>query len=297
MTVVSRRVLRPSLSFARWGGASIAASALCVAWAAAAPPGGQNGNGPGLTPGGQQMLPPPPPIPPVDTTPLTEANTAVTKANADLKKAQAVLFGAARRFEKTIDAKPDVQAATHELTLAQSTLQANTSRVIAGLKSDPTYKDAQEKAKTARDDVAQLRGNADATPDQRYAAAKASLAANDIVSKIEAGALAADPRVTEERAKVAAKGEEVRQLRGKYETALHDDPEWAAANKDVDDKKSKVDAADKQLADARKTVADRQANRAAAVAAQNRLQAQQAAQGGLYGGSTPGVPQGTPPGR
>jgi len=269
--------------------AAIAASALCLAMVAAAPPdaqpSGQNGNGPRHH---QSSIP----IPDVDATPVNDANTALIKGKADLKKAQAVLFGAARRFEKSIDAKPDVAAAMQELTVAQSSLQAATTNVISGIKSDASYKDAQTKAQAARADVEQFRGNPDATPDERYAAAKVSLAANDVLSKIESTALAADSHVADGRTLVAAKGEAVRKLRAQYETAMHDDAEWAAANKDVEEKKSNVEAAEKQLADARKTYADQLAARQTAIAQNKAQQSQNGGPGGLYG-----MPPGTPPSR
>ena len=206
------------------------------------PSGGQNGNGP-------HHHQTPAPIPAVDATPLSDANTARHQSQSRLEESAGGALCAARRFEKSIDAKPDVAAATQELTAAQSSLQAATTNVIGGIKSDAPYKDAQTKAHAARADVEQLRGNPDATPDERYAAAKASLAANDVLSKIESTALAADSHVTEGRALVAAKGEAVRKLRAQYETAMHDDAEWAAASKDVEEKKKNVETTEKQLAD------------------------------------------------
>jgi hypothetical protein len=264
---------------------AITTSALCVAMVAVAPAEPPFENGPRHHHTSM-------PVPDVDATPVNDANTALTKAKADLKKAQAVLFGAARRFEKSIDAKPDVAAAMQELTVAQTSLQAATTNALSGIKSDASYKDAQTKAKGARADVEQLRGNPDATPDERYAAAKASLAANDVLSKIESTALAADSHVTDGRTLVAAKGEAVRKLRAQYETAMHDDAEWAAASKDVDEKKKNVETAEKQFADAQKTYADQLAARQAAITQNNKAQAQYGGSGGLYG-----MPPGTPPNR
>ena len=254
--------------------------------------GGRQQTGPqGRPPMEQQALPP---VPPVDATPLTQANAAVAKAKTDLKKAQAVLFAAAKRFEKTIDAKPDVQAAMQQLTVAQGSLQAETATVMGTLKSSTTYKEAQEKAQASKADVEKLRATPDATPDQRYAAAQASLAANAALSKIETTAMAADPKIAEARAKVATLSDSLKQLRSKYESGMHEDAQWTAASKDVADKQAVAEAADKQLADARKTVADRQAAHQAAVAARNKAEADNAAQNGGYGAPA-GVLPGAPP--
>jgi hypothetical protein len=265
--------------------ALVAASAISIGTVAAAPPtlppGGPGNN----TRGGQQPpMAPTAPIPPVDAAPLNQANTELTKAKTDLRKSQAVLSGAVLRFEKSIDAKPDVKVATQELTVAQSELQNATAKVMNILRSDAAYKVATEKAQTAKADVAQLRTNADAAPDQRYAAAQASLAANDAVSKIESAALSGDPQVVQARATVATKAEAVKKARAQYETALHDDPDWTAASKDVDEKKTKVADAEKALADAKKTYADAQAARQAAIVAQRKAESDRASQGGVYGG-------------
>lgn len=244
----------------------------------------------------QQPFQPLPPVPPVDTTPLTEANTAVTKAKADLKKSQGVLFGAAKRFDKTIDAKPDVQAATTQLSASQASLQSLTGAVMAKLKTDAAYKAATVKATTAKEAVTAVRGNADATMEQRLAAAQDALKANEAVSKIEADAMSADPKVAAAKAKVTADNDVVQKLRIQYRAGMKDDAEWAAANKDVADKQAKVDAADKQLADARKIVADRQASHAQAVAARNKQEQENAARNGGYG-MPAGIPSGATPGR
>jgi hypothetical protein len=244
----------------------------------------------------QQQMQSTAPIPPVDATPLTEANTAVTKAKAELKKAQGVLFGASKRFEKTIDAKPDVQASTSQLSASQTMLQSQTATVMVKLKTDPAYSEAQTKATAAKTDVETLRGNPDATPEQRYAAVQAALAANQAVSKIILAAMDADPKIAADKAKVAADNDAVQKLRTKYRADMKDDAEWTAANKDVADKQASVEAANKQLADAKKTVADRQAAYAAAVAAQRKQEADNAARNGGYG-LPAGIPAGAPTGR
>ena len=280
---------------------SLATIALCSATLVAQqrpPYGTQGGQRHGQQPQQQPQQPmqPLPQVPPVDTTPLTEANTAVTKAKAELKKAQGVLFGAAKRFEKTIDAKPDVQAATAQFSASQASYQALTGGVMAKLKNDASYKDASAKAATAKEAVTTLRGNADATPDQRYAAAQEALKANEAVSKIEAAAMDADPKVAAAKTKVTADNDALQKLRAQYRAGMKDDAEWAAASKDVADKQAKVEAADKQLADARKTVADRQAAHQAAVVARNKQEAENAARSGGYGVPA-GIPTGTTPGR
>ena len=298
-TMKSRNVLAKTPVSLTKQCAALAALTLCAATAVAQQRpayGTQNGVQRQTPNQQQQQMQSNAPIPSVDATPLTEANAAVTKAKAELKKAQGVLFGASRRFEKTIDAKPDVQTATAQLTASQATLQSQTASVMVKLKGDPAYNEAQTKATAAKTDVETLRANADATPDQRYAAVQAALVANQAVSKIVLAAMDADPKIAADKTKVAADNDVVQKLRTKYRADMKDDAEWTAANKDVADKQANLETANKQLADAKKTVADRQAAYAAAVAAQKKQEADNAARNGGYG-LPAGIPAGVQPGR
>jgi hypothetical protein len=205
-----------------------------------------------------------------DSALLSHATGDATKARAELKKAQIELAAVARRFDKSIDSKPDVQAASQEFKLAQDALQTATAKATESLKSNAGYQRAVTEAKEAHAQVDSLRANSSASPDQRFAAATASMAANKSVSAFESAALTANPQVMEARTKLKASADALHKLRDSYATtAMHEDAGWQAASKDLEQKQKDVAAADVKVADVRKAITDRMTGRATALGAPN----------------------------
>jgi hypothetical protein len=192
-----------------------------------------------------------------DAAQLNGVTAEAAKAHAELKKAQVALQVAAHKFESTIDAKPEVQAALKDFKQAQDALTAATAAATQSLKNNPDYQKAHAAASEARAKTETLRGDKSASPTDRFAAANASLEANKAVTAFETAAMTKEPRVAEARAKLTASNEALRKARDAYSGILHDDPAWQAANADVEHKQKDVAAADAKLADARKAVAER----------------------------------------
>jgi len=196
-----------------------------------------------------------------DTAQLNTLNTEAAKAKAELKKAQIALQAASHKFEAAIDSKPDVQAALKEFKEAQDAAQTATATATQSLKNNPDYQKAIADAREAHAKVETLRGDTSATPTERYTAASTSLAANKAVTAFETAAMTKDPRVAAARAKLTASSEALRKARENYSGILHDDPEWQAANNDVQQKQKDVAAADAKIADAKKAIVARVGSR------------------------------------
>ena len=199
-----------------------------------------------------------------DAAQLNGVNAQAAKARAELKKAQVSLQAATHKFESSIDSKPDVQAALKDLKQAQDALQSATSQATDSLKTIAQYQKAVADAREAHSKVESLRGNPSASPQERYSAATASLAANKAVTAFESTALGADPRVAEARTKLTASNEALKKARDNYSGVMHEDPAWKAASADVQQKQKDVAEADSKVADAKKAIVGRIASRSAA---------------------------------
>ena len=209
----------------------------------------------------------------VNATPLALAKADAATARAALAKAQSAFSLVAGKLQKEFEAHPDVVEATRTVTAAKTAYDAAANPVLASLKSRSDFSAALNTAYDAQEQVASLKGNAEATPQDRLTAAKAALAAKEIVTRMQTDALSSNAQVTNTKAAYASAIDALAKLRQQFADSLKQDAQWVSAKEALANAKAKSVAADQAVASAQKDLAAQQAD---ALAQQRQLAAQQA---------------------
>lgn len=200
------------------------------------------------------------PLPPIDTREADTARQDLADADARLKQRQAEFDRIGRELSRDRLASPELKAANAALARARATYQAAARRMTERLAADGDYRAAL----AAKADADQRRKAARAgsgPPAELAAAARASLEAAAVLSRLRAQAEAAAPEVVDARARVAEAYAALKALREDAQGSLARDPAWLAARSAVDDARRERVTASRTLARAESSLASARARR------------------------------------
>jgi hypothetical protein len=178
-------------------------------------------------------------------------NQQAAAARAQVNAARSQLEFARNAIRKNFEASPQWTQASADLKRAQTDYDLASKPVLERVRADPRYRSAAEEKKEAKQEVAAAHTDAArqtgaATPATQpvtgevVEAANASLAAGQVVSKLEQEALDADPKVTDAKARRDQAAAKVQALEKAFEADLLNDSGYQQA-------KTKLDAAEAQL--------------------------------------------------
>jgi chromosome segregation ATPase len=201
--------------------------------------GGMGGGGMGGRGGNQQ--------PQVNPT-IQADQEQVSTYSAALNAATNVYTTALSTFRTNYMKQPDYAAAQKAVDEANRELDAARSAVIAKLKaSDPAYKAALQKESDARKKLDQIRANG-GSRDQISDQSKLILDAGDVVSKLEAEALAKDTTYQDCKKKLADAVAALEAQKTAMNEAIAADPNLTTLKQTMDTAKTNLSDAQKKLA-------------------------------------------------
>jgi hypothetical protein len=200
--------------------------------------------------------------PPVKHDASDKAQQELTKATSELSKAEDNLGSIAPKLRKEFEATSAWQSAQADLKSAQAEYDAARTPVLEALRQKPAYVAARDVKDRAEADRNVVVNDASSTTEQRAAAATAVLNAGTVVTKMEADALAADPKVVAAHEKLLAANAKVQALEKEFDASIRNNADWKAARKAMDDATAKVAAAKTALQQAQAKEAQAEAQRA-----------------------------------
>jgi hypothetical protein len=164
---------------------------------------------------------------------LADAPSATQPVGNELAAAQSKLKVVEARLQKEFDDSPELKAAVDGVIQAQAASDAARKRIVASLSGNPDYQAALQQRATAQQAFDQARQSNDLSQDQIAVLAQQAMTARAAVMKMENDALAADPSDAEKN--LAAAKDELQQLRQKHQDSIKNDPDWKAAEKELED--------------------------------------------------------------
>jgi hypothetical protein len=196
--------------------------------------------------GNKQSNYPRPPSPPASTQP-DAAHEELISARNDLNTAQRAYDTAVKAQMATFEQSADFTAAQQAVKDASAAYETAQRPVLKALEQKPDYQQAVA-AKAAAD--AKLKALEDSQGDrsQIAAAAEDSLTAKQALSTLERNAVANDDSLKPSLTALNDAQAKVAKLRADFQTSLKTQDDVAAAQKALDDAKSKLAAAEQKLA-------------------------------------------------
>jgi len=191
---------------------------------------------------------------PVDTKARDAAAQEVTQAQSTLEKAQADFARLGSKLQRDADESPELAAALADQMQAQKAFDLAESNVERQLSLDPTYSAAQKQKETLQAQVDALRAGGTATLQEMTDAAKAVLAAGQVLTRLQVSAQADDPQFQQAKAALVKATAKVETLRQQYQQSLLSDPQWTAAKKAIADAQTQLRSVQAKLAQAQQAV-------------------------------------------
>lgn len=173
---------------------------------------------------------------------------AVSAAQGEVDRAQALMQAAATRIRAAWKANPELLAAEKDLAAKQAAFDAAKAPVVAKLQQDPSYAQMKEAAAKAEREVAVARGDRPATQPAAPSAdvvdaAKDKLEVKSALSNLEDKAVAADPEASKAKADLDAARDRMQVLQAQFRAVLLNDPEYKAAHDQLASARSRLTAA------------------------------------------------------
>jgi chromosome segregation ATPase len=174
---------------------------------------------------------------------ITQASRQVRQADSDRHKAIIDLTKEAARVRKVIEETPEWKRADAALKSGKTKYNAAVAAVRKSLMADPAYQRAQKNYQQSLQDREELRGKADATPEQRLAAATACLTASSAMGHIEQKAIENDTAADQAHTLIQQANDQIEELKKRFSAVAQKDAGYQAA-------KQKLAATETQLASA-----------------------------------------------
>ena len=196
--------------------------------------------------GSKQSNYPKPPSNPASTQP-DAAHEEIISARSDLVTAQKAYDTLVKTDTATFEQSADFAAAQQAVKAASTAYDTAKTPVLTALQQKPDYQQALA-AKTAAD--AKLKALQDSQGDQTEiaTAAEDSLNAKQAMVVLERDAVANDPTLKPQFTALSDAQAKVAKMRADFQTSLKTQDDVAAAQKAVDDAKSKLAEAEQKLA-------------------------------------------------
>lgn len=173
---------------------------------------------------------------------IKEAETEVTRIRSEMNRMKTRI---AARYE----GKEEWETAKNNLKTAETTYEASRKKAMAKLFATPEYKAA--KAKQLKADETMAANAAGAAKADARALDKAQqdrLDSGLALHKLETDALAADPSIAENKAKVAEAKKAWEALQDELKEVLQQDPEYIASQQQLEQAQAQVDQMKQSLA-------------------------------------------------
>lgn len=196
-------------------------------------------------------LPPASNTPEVSEQPVNDAKSKLAAAQGKLERAQDAQTAILAKLRKEAEASPAVAKAQEELRVAQSDYDSSIGPTIEKVRASREYDAAVTAKKAAAQKLADLQAQNGTPQDDISAAAKVVLEKGHAVTKLEATALAADPKIAALKAKLDAANVNLLKARHDAEQAIKTNSELETAKKDVETARAELPPLQAALASAK----------------------------------------------
>ena len=169
---------------------------------------------------------------------LADAPPTTRPVGNELAITQAKLKAIEAKLQKGFEDSPELKAAVDRVIQAQAACDAARARIVASLSGNPDYQAAVQQRATAQQAFDQARQSNELSQDQVAILAQQAMTARAAVMKMENDAMAADPSAAEKN--LAAAKDALQQLRQKHHDSIKNDPDWKAAEKELEDARAAV---------------------------------------------------------
>jgi len=192
---------------------------------------------------------------------LAEQRKQKQEADAEVVRIQKEITKIKGRVTAKYESKEEWETAKTNLKTAEAAYEAARKKAVTKLYASPEYKAAKDKQLKSEQALQTLQGNAKADPKALAKAQQDRLEAGIALRNLETAALAAEPKVAENKAKVAEAKKAWDALQDELKEALQQDPEYLAAQEQLVQAQTMAEQMKMQLA--QQAAADREARRAA----------------------------------
>ena len=193
---------------------------------------------------------------------LAEQRRQMKEADAEVARVQKEVARVKGRIQAKYETKEEWETAKASVKAAESAYDASRKKVVAKLHTSPEYKAAKDKQLKSEQALQSLQGNAKANPKELEKAQQDRIEAGIALRNMETAAMAGEPKVAENKAKVAEAKKAWEALQDELKEALEQDPEYTAAQEQLAMAQAAQEQMKMQLA--QQAAADREQRRAAA---------------------------------
>ena len=206
---------------------------------------------------------------------LKEAEAEVLRLRADIKKMKT-------RIEARYETKEEWETAKTNLKKADDAYEQARKRAVAKLYASPDYKAAKDKQLKSEQSIQSLQASGKATPSALEKAQSDRWDAGLALRNMETAALKGDPKIAELKAQADEARKAWEALQEEVKEALAQDPEYLAAQQQVE--QAQANAEQMKMALAQQAMAETEARRAAAEAQRGSRGGSRPSRGGAGGG-------------
>jgi chromosome segregation ATPase len=217
---------------------------------------------------------------------LAEQRKAIKEAEAEVSRIRNEMNKMKTRVAAKYEGKEEWETAKTNLKTAEAAYEKSRKAAMAKLYASPEYKAAKDKQLKAEQAIAtQQAAGAKANAKAMEKAQQDRLDAGLALRKLETDALAADPKIAENKAKVAEAKKAWEALQDELKEALKQEPEYLALEQQLEAAQGAVDQQKQSLAQAQASEAQ---NRRQQAESQRQSRSQRSTPygggGGAYGG-------------
>jgi hypothetical protein len=199
---------------------------------------------------------------------LEQADRDAGVAYATLIRAQANLDRVTHALQIQMETSGPMTAAMESVASAKAAYDQAAEPVLAVVTDRSLDREARAALVRAQQEADQVRARANATTQERIAAAQAVLDAKVAVAQLENAALDGNSDVANTKKNYVDATQRLKEMRMQAWQALHQDPAYLEARRSLDDARERLISADLQVSDARQAlyasqrqIADKQESR------------------------------------
>jgi len=213
---------------------------------------------------------------------LAEQRKQIKDAEADVAKIRGEMNKMKTKLAAKFESKEEWETAKNNLKKAETDYESSRKKAMAKLYASPEYKAAKDKQLKAEQAIAANQpGAAKADAKALEKAQQDRLDAGLALRKLETDALAADPKITESKEKLAEAKKAWDALQDELKEALEQEPDYLAAKQQMETAQAQVDQMKASLA---QQAASERESRRQQLESQRQSRQPQRSGGGGYGG-------------
>jgi hypothetical protein len=138
------------------------------------------------------------------------------------------------RLTADMQASPDWNQMTSNVSQGLSDLESAQTRIEASLNERPDYRAAVAQKQAAQEGVDRMNASGDAIPEEMTPLAENELAARKLTTHLQTQALSSDPQWLDARARLQSSAAGRDAMQSQLHAALLNDPQWQAARQQLD---------------------------------------------------------------